>query len=102
MVDEVGLTEAVIDAPEVVVFSAPVTDPALAANVVAPGPFHVVTVALAIATPPSYTLQVKTAPLTGVAKPPGFFVRGSGPFLGILAASKNWLLEPGPGESVKL
>jgi hypothetical protein len=89
LLDELGLTEAVEDAPEVVAFVALVTDPELAPNVVAPEPVHVVTVALAVTAPPSYKLQVKTAPLTGVAKPPGLFVNGSVPFLGIVAASKN-------------
>jgi hypothetical protein len=94
---------ALPDTPEVpVVIRKLVTDPVPDPKVVAPAPVQVVTVALTVTTPPSYKLQVKTAPLTGVATPPGLFVNGSVPFLGIVAASKNWSLEPGSGEKVKL
>jgi hypothetical protein len=79
-----------------------VTEPALAPSVVAPAPVQVVTVALAVVTPPSYTVQVKIAPLTGVARPPGLFVNGVAPFLGIMAASKIWSFDPEPGEIMKL
>jgi hypothetical protein len=37
-----------------------------------------------------------------MAAPLGLFVNGSVPFLGIVAASKDWLLESGPGDRVKL
>jgi hypothetical protein len=89
-----------LDNPEIVVEL--VTDPRLDPRVVAPAPVQVVIVALTVATPPSYKLQVKFDPLTGVARPPGLFVKGSVPFFGIFAASKNWLLELGPGDRVKL
>ena len=94
---DVGVAKVTPVAPEALV-----KVPVLAGNVVAPAPAHVVIVALAVAMAPSYKLQVKTAPLTGAASPPGLFVNGSVPFFGIVAASKNWLLEPGPGEIVKL
>jgi hypothetical protein len=91
------LAEVVPVATEVLV-----TVPVFPGSVVAPVPVQIVIVALAVTTAPSYKLQVKTAPLTGVASPPGLFVNGSVPFLGMVAASKNWLLVPGPGDSVKL
>jgi hypothetical protein len=89
---EVALPGIVLEVPEVeLVLAVAVTDSELEPKVVAPGPVQVVTVALTVATPPLYKLQVKTAPLTGVAKPPRLFVNGSVPFLGIVTASKNWL-----------
>ncbi len=90
---------AALESPEVVVEL--VAEPVLDPKVVAPAPVQVVIVALTVATPPSYKLQVNIDPLTGVARPPGLFVKGSVPFLGIFAPSKNWLLELGPGERVK-
>jgi hypothetical protein len=91
--DAVGLAETAPDVPELsVVFEPAVADTELGSNVVAPAPVQVVTVAFTVATPPSYKLQVNTAPLTGVANPPGLFVNGLVPFLGIVSASKNWLL----------
>ncbi len=71
------------------VFEPAVMVPEVSAKVVAPAPVQVVTVALAVATPPLYKLQVNTAPLAGVASPPGLFVNGWVPFLGIVSASKN-------------
>jgi hypothetical protein len=89
-VEVVGLPETVADGPEVpVVFELLVADAVMVLNVVASGLFQLVTVQLAVTTPPSYKLQVKTAPLTGAARPPRVFVNGSVPFLGIVAASKN-------------
>ena len=90
---------AALESPEVV--GELVAEPVLNPRVVAPAPVHVVIVALIVATPPSYKLQVKMDPLTGVARPPGLFVKGFVPFLGIFAASKNWLWELRPGERVK-
>jgi hypothetical protein len=86
--EAVALIDAEPETPEdPVVFDAPVPDAGFDPKVVAPGPVQVVTVALTVATPPSYKLQVKTAPLTGVATPPGLFVNGSVPFLGRVLAS---------------
>lgn len=66
---------------------------------------QVVTLALAVVTPPLYKLQVTTAPLTGVDGPPGLLDNGWVPFLGKVAASKNLLAGApeyvGPGEMVK-
>jgi hypothetical protein len=90
---------AALESPEVV--RELVTDPALDPRVVASAPVQVVIVALTVTTPPSYKLQVKIDPLTGVARPPGLFVKGSVPFLGIFAPSKKWTLELGPGERAK-
>jgi hypothetical protein len=103
LVDVVGVADAILDAPNVpLVPETFVTEPALAPSVVAPAPVQLVTVVLAVVTPPSYKLQVKTAPLIGVARPPGLFVNGLVRFLGIVAALKNWSFDPEPGEIVKL
>ena len=97
------VADALLNALNVpLVLEALVTEPALAHSVVAPAPVQGVTVALAVVTPPSYKHQVKTAPLTGVARPPGLFVNGLVPFLGIAAASKSWSFDPEPGEIAKL
>jgi hypothetical protein len=103
LVDVVGVADAILDAPNVpLVPETFVTEPALAPSVVAPAPVQLVTVVLAVVAPPSYKLQIKTAPLTGVARLPGLFVNGLVRFLGIVAALKNWSFDPEPGEIVKL